>query len=121
MSEFDEKEGRKERGAPHSDCSEVGRRCQFDPYRRNSRETPRGLTKPQFAALAFGLLLIFARAATPQTGDGRRPCITGHQFKPGPIVDGHTRQPTPDEFEARMRQLQAWSKTNAGSCSAARL
>ena len=46
------------------------------------------------------------------------PCIAGHRFEPGPIVDGHYRQPTPAEFEARMRELRAISQRSAGSCSA---
>lgn len=31
--------------------------------------------------------------------------VCGHGFEPGPIVDGHNRQPTPTEFEARRREL----------------
>jgi hypothetical protein len=46
------------------------------------------------------------------------PCIVGHRFEPGPIVDGHYRQPTPAEFDARMRELRAMSQRSAGSCSA---
>ena len=34
----------------------------------------------------------------------------GHKFEPGPIVNGHSRQPTPAEFSARMRQLHALSE-----------
>jgi hypothetical protein len=46
------------------------------------------------------------------------PCLVGHRFEPGPIVDGHYRQPTPAEFEARTRELRALSRGNAGSCPA---
>ena len=53
------------------------------------------------------------------TQSGRtEPCIVGHRFEPGPIVEGHHRQPTRAEFEARMRELRAWSQRSAGSCSA---
>jgi hypothetical protein len=45
------------------------------------------------------------------------PCIVGHRFEPGPIVDGHNRQPTRAEFEARTRELQALIE----SCSASLL
>jgi hypothetical protein len=47
--------------------------------------------------------------------EGPEPCTVGHQFEPGPIVDGHHRQPTPLEFESRMRQLRALTQTNGGS------
>ena len=30
----------------------------------------------------------------------------GHRFEPGPVVNGHNRQPTPAEFEARRQELQ---------------
>ncbi len=36
----------------------------------------------------------------------------GHRFVPGPIVDGHNRQPTRAEFEARMQELNILSKEN---------
>jgi hypothetical protein len=63
--------------------------------------------KPQLVALALGLIPISVWAATPRTGDGPAMCVIGHQFKPGPIVNGRSRQPTPREFEARMRELRA--------------
>jgi hypothetical protein len=75
--------------------------------------------RPQLVALALGLILMSAQAATAQTGDGTEPCVTGHQFEPGPIVNGHRRQPTPGEPEARMRERRTRSKTSAGSGSAA--
>lgn len=34
----------------------------------------------------------------------------GHRFVPGPIVNGHNRQPTRAEFEARMQELNTLSK-----------
>ena len=91
---------------------------QFRPYRRNSRVGHRGLIKLHLAALIFGLLTISGGATTAMGGNGRAPCGIVHQFKPGPIVNGHTRQPTQGEFETRMRQLQAWSTANVGSCVA---
>jgi hypothetical protein len=36
--------------------------------------------------------------------------VCGHKFEPGPIVDGHNRQPTPAEFAARTRELHALSE-----------
>jgi hypothetical protein len=77
--------------------------------------------------LAFGLIAMLAvappgSAAADDGGgaqsEGTAPCIVGHRFEPGPIVDGHYRQPTPGEFEARMRELRAMSQSSAGSCSA---
>jgi hypothetical protein len=50
--------------------------------------------------------------------EGTEPCIVGHRFEPGPIVDGHYRQPTRAEFEARTRELRALSQRSAGSCFA---
>jgi hypothetical protein len=34
-------------------------------------------------------------------------CIVGHRFEPGPIVGGHSRQPTQAEFEARTREARS--------------
>jgi hypothetical protein len=68
------------------------------------------------AALALDLILMSARASTAQTGDVTTPCIIGHRFEPGPIVNGHHRQPTQSEVDARARELWARSKTSAGSC-----
>jgi hypothetical protein len=47
--------------------------------------------------------------------EGAQPCIVGHRFEPGPIVDGHNRQPTRAEFEARTRELRALIESS--SCS----
>ena len=60
-----------------------------------------------------------ARSATTQTSDATEPCILGHRFEPGPIVNGHNRQPTSAEIEARTEELWEWNRTNAGSCSTA--
>jgi hypothetical protein len=53
--------------------------------------------------------------------DGAQPCIIGHRFEPGPIVDGHNRQPTRPEFEARTRELRALGQGSSGSCFASPL
>ena len=86
-----------------------------------SRRAPAALT------LAFGLAAIVAveqpspaaahdsEATQPM---GIEPCIIGHRFEPGPIVDGHNRQPTPREFEARLRELRTLTQGGAGSCPA---
>jgi hypothetical protein len=50
--------------------------------------------------------------------EGAQPCIVGHRFEPGPIVDGHNRQPTPAEFEVRTRELRALTQRSSGSCFA---
>jgi hypothetical protein len=58
-------------------------------------------------ALAFGLLGVVALfPPSPAAADSRTAVsdVCGHKFEPGPIVNGHNRQPTPAEFEARIRQ-----------------
>jgi hypothetical protein len=67
-------------------------------------------------ARVVGLILMSARAATAQTDDGPRSCMPGHRFEPGPVVNGHHRQPTQSEIEARTQELWARSKTSVGSC-----
>jgi len=74
--------------------------------------------KPQLVAFAISIILISAPAALAQTGAGPAPCAIWHRFVPGPIVNGHRRQPTPGEVESRLRELQALSKMNAGACAA---
>jgi hypothetical protein len=74
--------------------------------------------KSQLVASALGLILIFAGGAMAQTTDEAERCVTGHRFEPGPIVNGHHRQPTLGEVEART-QLRALIKASAGSCFAA--
>jgi len=77
-------------------------------------------------ALACGLSAVLAVARpAPASADSEgpqsdrtQPCIVGHRFEPGPIVDGHYRQPTRAEFEARTRELRALIQRSAGSCSA---
>ena len=44
-------------------------------------------------------------------------CVAGHRFDPGPIVEGHNRQPTPREFQARMQELKEWEQKSSGNCS----
>jgi hypothetical protein len=68
------------------------------------------------AALALGLILMSAQAATARTGDVITPCVIGHGFEQGPIVNGHHRQPTQSEIDARAQELWARRKTSAGSC-----
>jgi hypothetical protein len=72
-------------------------------------------------ALSLACILAIAlsqpsRAATDdrQLG-GPESCLVGHRFFPGPIVDGHYRQPTPREFEARMQELRAQTQTSGAS------
>jgi hypothetical protein len=77
--------------------------------------------------LACGLAAMLAAALpSPAAADdredaqspGMQPCMVGHRFEPGPIVEGHNRQPTQREFEARMRELRTLSRTGSGSCAA---
>ena len=70
-------------------------------------------------AVALGLALNSVGAAMAQTRGKTMPCIIEHRFEPGPVVNGHHRQPTLGEVEARTQQLQAFSQPNAGFCLAA--
>jgi hypothetical protein len=83
--------------------------------RGNSRTA---LAKSAHSAVALGLIVIFAGSAAAGTGNHAAPCVIGHRFEPGPIVNGHNRQPTPAEVEARTQQLRAWNTAGAGSCLA---
>jgi hypothetical protein len=80
--------------------------------------------------LACGLAAMLAvaqpgsAAATDGEGtqsEGAQRCIVGHRFEPGPIVDGHNRQPTRAEFEARTRELRALAQRSPDSCFASPL
>jgi hypothetical protein len=74
--------------------------------------------KPWAIALALGSTLISAGDAMAQIPDKTVPCIIERRFEPGPIVNGHHRQPTLGEVEARTQQLRAFSKAGAGFCLA---
>jgi hypothetical protein len=87
------------------------------------------LTRRLVAALTFasGLCAVLAvaqpgPAAADDNGgmqsEGTKSCVVGHRFEPGPIVEGHNRQPTPGEFEARVRELRALNQRSTGSCPA---
>jgi len=67
------------------------------------------------ATFALNLILIAPWAASAQPEDGSKACYTGLVFEPGPIVNGHNRQPTQAEIDERT--LALWSsKASAGSC-----
>ena len=72
-----------------------------------------------------GLMIVFgltsASAGMAQADAGDAPCGVGLRFVLGPVVNGHNRQPTPAEFEARKRAREEWSRMVAGSCGAARI
>ena len=74
------------------------------------------MAKPQLVALAISLLMVSAPAAAAPASATAAPCTVWHRFVPGPIVNGHHRQPTPGEVEARLRELQALRKMNP-ACS----
>jgi hypothetical protein len=81
-------------------------------------------------ALAFlcGLLAVASPGSAAADSLGQTKSIgyvCGHGFEPGPIVNGHNRQPTPAEFEARTRELRMHSEGiadpiqgQAGACGA---
>jgi hypothetical protein len=75
--------------------------------------------KPWTVALALGLTLISAGDARAQTRGETVRCIIEHRFDPGPIVNGHHRQPTRGEVEARTQQLRAFDKVSGSFCLAA--
>jgi hypothetical protein len=63
-------------------------------------------------ALTLALVLILAHAFVANA-----PCGAGLRFLSGPVTNGHNRQPTPAEFEARKRAQEVWSRTATGSCA----
>ena len=73
------------------------------------------VTTISLTVLVAGLLLFTAWAASAQTDSGPRSCVTGHRFEPGPIINGHNRQPTQAEIEERTRELWA-SKVDDSTC-----
>ena len=75
------------------------------------------MTKPRLAAFAIGLLVLSAPDMMARASVAPAPCTIWHRFVPGPIVNGHRRQPTPAEVEARLRELEALRKMNPGACS----
>jgi hypothetical protein len=66
-------------------------------------------------ALVPGVMLFSTWAATAQPTGEIGSCLTGYLFAPGPIVNGHHRQPTQVEIDERT--LALWtSRASAGSC-----
>lgn len=74
------------------------------------------MTKPKLVAFAISLLMVSTPAAAAPASATAAPCTIWHRFVPGPIVNGHRRQPTPGEVEARLRDLEALRKMNP-ACS----
>lgn len=68
-----------------------------------------------YALPYLGLVAVYDGKYQQLAGSGS--CVVGHRFEPGPIVEGHNRQPTPLEFDARMRELRALAETGGGSSS----
>src|ERR1700735_4191845 len=56
-------------------------------------------------ALNFGFVSHSAQAATAHSDGETKPCFIAHPFSPGPIVNGHHRQPTQAEIDERTWQL----------------
>ena len=74
------------------------------------------MTKPKLVAFAISLLMVSAPAAAAPGSAVPPQCTVWHRFVPGPIVNGHRRQPMPGEVEARLRELEALRKMNP-ACS----
>jgi len=79
-----------------------------------------------FSAFIFALTAILAAAqanpAATENGVATLPhasnaCIAGHRFEPGPILEGHNRQPTVREFQARMQELRELEQRDASRCA----
>jgi hypothetical protein len=80
-----------------------------------------------FSAFIFSLSAMLAavqsdptvaedRGAIPYSQE-QSGCIVGHPFWPGPIVGGHNRQPTIQEFQGRTRELLELKQTDAYRCA----
>lgn len=70
----------------------------------------------RLAAAVLSLLLISIGPCAAQSDDQPKPCLAEHRFWPGPIVNGHNRQPTAAEFERRVRELQAQDQNARVPC-----
>ena len=78
-----------------------------------------------FSAFIFALTAILAAAqANPGAAENGvailiapNACIAGHRFEPGPILEGHNRQPTVREFQARMQELRELEQRDASRCA----
>jgi hypothetical protein len=74
--------------------------------------------------LALAAMLVAAQSdltATQGRGAASLPapssCMIRHRFEPGPIVEGHNRQPTLREFHARMAQLSQLELGDVSRCA----
>jgi len=65
---------------------------------------------------AVGLLSTFTLPASAHAGQEQRLCIARPRFDPGPIVNGHHRQPTQQEINLRIQELHDWTRAEAGAC-----
>ena len=72
----------------------------------------------RLTVLAFASVLLFGRAEATPTGATYAHCGAVPHFATGPVVDGHSRQPTQKEFEERLRAREAWSRM-AAACGPA--
>ena len=71
--------------------------------------------------LALAAILAGAQPAAAENGgaialEAPNPCAAGHRFEPGPIMEGHNRQPTVREFQARMQELRQLEQRDAARC-----
>jgi hypothetical protein len=88
----------------------------FDLATRYCHWLPRSLATLIFmTVLTPGFNSHSAWAANAQSGGEIKPCITALLFAPGPIVNGHHRQPTQAEIEERTWELSA-KKASGDSC-----
>jgi hypothetical protein len=70
---------------------------------------------PTLTLVLFVIAVVLPCSAAADSRAGPRfeataSILCAHRFEPGPIVNGHNRQPTPAEFEARIRQYTCSQK-----------
>jgi hypothetical protein len=79
-----------------------------------------------FSAFIFALTAILVAAqANPAAAESGvatllhapNTCVAGHRFEPVPILEGHNRQPTVREFQARMQELRELAQGDASRCA----
>jgi hypothetical protein len=80
-----------------------------------ANRSARRLTFALAVTTASGLLLVSGGTSVAQPDYSPTQCSTAHFFGPGPIVNGHHRQPTQAEIDERTRE-RSESKTSARVC-----
>lgn len=77
-----------------------------------------GFAVTLFCALFAVIAVAPPRPAAADSLDAAGTAACGRKFEPGPIVNGHNRQPTVAEFEARRQELRLLGSIQgqAGTC-----